>query len=77
MYGSAPTPKRTARNIHFFGAGEGIERDVEMRDRSGCEDTPRQGRLEYWDVTCNFRSLEHRMQMTNPPGRTVTVNQAR
>jgi uncharacterized protein YcfJ len=29
----------------------------------------------YWDVTYNFRGQEHRMQMTSPPGPTVTVNE--
>jgi uncharacterized protein YcfJ len=29
---------------------------------------------EYWDVTYNFRGLEHRVQMTAPPGRTIAVN---
>jgi len=29
----------------------------------------------YWDVTYVFRGLEHRMQMTAPPGPTVTVNE--
>ncbi len=28
----------------------------------------------YWDVTYRFRGLEHRVQMTNPPGATVLVN---
>ena len=32
------------------------------------------GRPEFWDVTYKFRGQEHRMQMTDPPGPTVTVN---
>jgi uncharacterized protein YcfJ len=28
----------------------------------------------YWDVTYNFRGVEHRVQMSADPGRTVTVN---
>jgi len=29
---------------------------------------------EYWDVTYNFRGREHRVQMSAPPGPTITVN---
>ncbi|MDO9315924.1 MAG: beta/gamma crystallin-related protein [Burkholderiaceae bacterium] len=32
-------------------------------------------RPDYWDVTYRFRGQEHRVQMTTPPGRTVTVNE--
>ncbi|HXS53869.1 MAG TPA: beta/gamma crystallin-related protein [Usitatibacter sp.] len=55
------------------------------RDRAGsagyaqdvqhCESVPRDARTEYWDVTYDFRGNEHRMQVTAPPGRTVTVNE--
>ena len=40
-----------------------------------CTDVPRQARADYWDVTYNFRGQEYRMQMTTPPGATVTVNE--
>jgi uncharacterized protein YcfJ len=39
-----------------------------------CSSTPSQARPDYWDVTYNFRGLEHRVQMTTQPGPTVTVN---
>ncbi len=32
-------------------------------------------RPEYWNVTYNFRGQEHRIQMSAPPGPTVTVNE--
>jgi uncharacterized protein YcfJ len=38
-----------------------------------CETVPAQA-PSYWDVTYRFRGLEHRVQMTNPPGATVLVN---
>ena len=28
----------------------------------------------YWDVTYNYRGVEHRVQMSSPPGRTIAVN---
>lgn len=39
-----------------------------------CTNVPSQVRADYWDVTYNFRGQEYRMQMTTPPGPTVTVN---
>src|ERR1700730_18706920 len=38
-----------------------------------CQNVP-SGRPDYWDVTYNFRGLEHRVQMSAPPGPTVPVN---
>jgi uncharacterized protein YcfJ len=40
-----------------------------------CSTVPSQARPEFWDVTYDFRGQEHRMQMTTPPGATVTVNE--
>jgi uncharacterized protein YcfJ len=39
-----------------------------------CATAPSQARPDYWDVTYNFRGVEHHIQMTTAPGRTVTVN---
>ena len=54
------------------------------RDRDGrqtvtqnvrrCEAAPGNARPDYWDVTYTFRGREHRVQMTSPPGQSVTVN---
>jgi uncharacterized protein YcfJ len=41
-----------------------------------CTSTPAQTRPEYWDVTYSFRNIEHHIQMTTPPGRTISVNRA-
>ncbi|MCY7389038.1 MAG: glycine zipper 2TM domain-containing protein [Burkholderiales bacterium] len=32
------------------------------------------GRPAYWDVTYNYRGIEHRVQMSAPPGSTIFVN---
>lgn len=29
---------------------------------------------EYWDVSYSFRGVQHHVQMTSPPGRTILVN---
>ncbi len=39
-----------------------------------CTSVPNQNHPDYWDVTYLFRGQEHRIQMSTPPGRTVTVN---
>jgi uncharacterized protein YcfJ len=49
-------------------------RQVVTQNVQRCADRPDSGRPDYWDVTYTFRGLEHRMQMTAPPGPTVTVN---
>jgi hypothetical protein len=35
---------------------------------------PSQAAPALWDVSYNFRGQDHRLQMTTPPGPTVTVN---
>jgi uncharacterized protein YcfJ len=47
---------------------------VQTRDVQRCETAPSQARPDFWDVTYNFRGQAYRMQMTTPPGPTVTVN---
>ena len=47
---------------------------VVTQDVQRCRNVPSQARPDYWDVTYSFRGQEHRVQMTEPPGRTVTVN---
>ncbi len=39
-----------------------------------CEDVRGQNRVDHWDVAYNFRGVEHHVQMTTRPGRTITVN---
>ena len=58
--------------------GANIGRDggqqVHTEDVQRCASTPSQAKPAYWDVTYSFRGQEHRMQMSAPPGATVTVN---
>lgn len=53
----------------------GSEQAVQTRDLERCDDVPSQANPDYWDITYNFRGQTHRMQMTAPPGPTVTVNE--
>lgn len=53
-------------------AGQSDSRGSE-RDVRRCETTP-SGPPQYWDVTYEYRGVEHRVQMTSPPGKTIPVN---
>lgn len=58
----------------IIGRG-GSGQQVATQDVQRCDSVPSQARPDYWDVTYNFRGQEHRMQMTKPPGSTITVNE--
>lgn len=51
------------------------EDEVYTRNVKHCTNVPSRARPEYWDVTYHFQGLEHRIQMTLPPGDYVTVNE--
>jgi uncharacterized protein YcfJ len=55
-------------NVDKLG-GQPASRDVRR-----CENAATSGPPQYWDVTYEFRGVEHRVQMSAPPGRTMTVN---
>jgi uncharacterized protein YcfJ len=44
------------------------------KDVRRCDNAPSQSRADYWDVTYNFRGQDHRVQLSAPPGRTISVN---
>jgi uncharacterized protein YcfJ len=48
-------------------------RRAAYRDVERCE-VAASTSVEYWDVTYEWRGIEHHVQMTSPPGRAVTVN---
>lgn len=53
---------------------DGGGRQMLTQDVQRCSSMPQQASPDYWDVTYVFRGTEHRIQMTTPPGSTVTVN---
>jgi uncharacterized protein YcfJ len=55
------------------GANVNRGRDDYSRDVQRCE-TSVNGSPEYWDVHYKHRGIEHRVQMSAPPGRTIYVN---
>ncbi|HET9669578.1 MAG TPA: glycine zipper 2TM domain-containing protein [Casimicrobiaceae bacterium] len=58
------------------GANVGSEAPgtVYTQDVQHCETIPAAARVDYWDVTYNFRGYENHVQMTSPPGATILVN---
>jgi uncharacterized protein YcfJ len=52
------------------GRGGGYTQDVQR-----CENVPSGSAPDYWDVTYEFRGVEHHAQLGSPPGRTITVNE--
>jgi uncharacterized protein YcfJ len=56
-------------------ARNGSTEQAATRDVQRCENVSGLARPHYWDVTYTFRGVNHRVQMTTPPGPTVTVNE--
>lgn len=54
------------------GSDNRYERGYE-RDIRRCERAPR-GTPQYWDVSYEYRGVEHWIRMSDPPGRTIAVN---
>jgi uncharacterized protein YcfJ len=68
--GGAVAGAAVGANVGRDGYGQqGYSQNVQR-----CASAPSQASPEYWDVTYSFRGEQHRMQMTSPPGSTVTVN---
>ena len=67
--GGAVAGAAVGANVGRDGGQQSYTQDVQR-----CASVPSQGRPDFWDVTYDFRGQEHRMQMTAPPGPTVTVN---
>lgn len=44
------------------------------QDVQRCAAVPSSARADYWDVTYEFRGALHHVQMSAPPGPTITVN---
>ncbi len=68
--GGAVAGAAVGANVGRDGGGQ----QVQSQDVKRCENVPSQARPEHWDVTYTFRGQEHRVQMTAPPGPTITVN---
>ncbi len=68
--GGAVAGAAVGANVGRSGGQPATTQDVKR-----CENVPSQARPDHWDVTYSFRGQEHRMQMTTPPGSTVTVNE--
>jgi uncharacterized protein YcfJ len=47
---------------------------VSTQDVQRCETLPRTSAVDYYDVTYSFNGVQHNVQTTSPPGRTILVN---
>ncbi|MBP9148522.1 MAG: glycine zipper 2TM domain-containing protein [Rhodoferax sp.] len=47
---------------------------ITTQDVERCREVPSSAKPQFWDVTYRFRGQDHQVQMTQPPGATVTVN---
>jgi uncharacterized protein YcfJ len=57
--------------------GSNVERgaaQVTTQEVRRCEAIPGSAQPSYWDVSYVFRGREHRVQLSAPPGPTITVN---
>jgi uncharacterized protein YcfJ len=57
-----------------IGANAAGRSNVYGQDVQRCASVANQGPPDYWDVTYTFKGVQHRVQMSAPPGPTVTVN---
>ncbi|MGH8254085.1 MAG: glycine zipper 2TM domain-containing protein, partial [Steroidobacteraceae bacterium] len=57
-----------------IGSNQGRESDTRTVDVQRCT-AASNATPEYWDVSYRFHDVDHRVQMTSPPGSTIIVNE--
>lgn len=60
-----------------IGANVGRDKNgtaATTRDVQKCASQPSTAAPAFWDVSYNFKGVEHRVQLTTPPGATIPVN---
>jgi uncharacterized protein YcfJ len=57
-----------------IGANTGRGGQTYSQDVQRCANVSSGMRPEYYDVTYNFNGIEHRVQLSSPPGPTIAVN---
>jgi len=58
-----------------IGANAGRGQAVYGQNVQRCATVPSSGQPAYWDVVYYFQGVEHHVQLSAPPGRTITVNE--
>ena len=66
----------TALGANIDRFGNGPAQPVPTTDVRRCETAAPSGPPQYWDVTYNYRGVQHRVQMSTPPQATLLVNDA-
>lgn len=72
----------TGRDIATVGgavAGAAVGSNVgrnntQTQEVQRCSNVSSDSAPEYWDVSYTFRGVQHQVQMSSPPGRTILVN---
>lgn len=71
----------TGRDIATVGGavagaavGSNVGRNTQTQDVQRCTNVGTSA-TEYWDVSYTFRGVQHHVQLTSPPGRTILVNE--
>lgn len=75
------TGKDIATGVGAIGGavvGSNVGRDRDSRDYGRsverCSSDNSSSQPAYWEVAYNYRGTDHRVQMSSPPGNTITVN---
>jgi len=68
--GGAVAGAAIGSNVNRGAGGQGVY----SQDVQRCAYAPNGAQPAYYDVTYNFRGMEHHVQTTSPPGPTITVN---
>ena len=68
--GGAVAGAAVGANVGRSGGQQASTQDIKR-----CENVPSQAKPDHWDVTYTFRGQAHRVQLTAPPGQTITVNE--
>lgn len=58
-----------------LGSQVGRDSQPTTQDVQRCENIPGGAQPAYWDVSYNFRGVNHRVQTTTAPGQTISVNE--
>lgn len=67
--GGAVAGAAVGANVGRDHGGAAYDQDVQR-----CTNVSSDAQPQYWDVTYNFRGIEHRVQLASPPGPTIAVN---
>jgi uncharacterized protein YcfJ len=72
--GSGKTVATIGGAVGGTALGANVGTGTQVQNVRRCDAAAPSGPPQFWDVSYNFRGVEHRVQMSSPPGRTIMVN---